>query len=96
MDMVACEVEKTNNEVMARVHDAIFVRHKISSYDKERIEDLICKHSRIRYWSLKEEAIKRYEGISEETLADEEAHRQHMAAEAELAKGYVGQFSASD
>lgn len=93
MDMVACEVEKTNNEVLARVHDAIFVRHKISSYDKERIEDLICKYSGVKYWSLKEEEIKRYEGISDETLADEEAHRQHMAAEAELAKGYVGQFS---
>jgi hypothetical protein len=93
MDMVASEVEKTNNEVLARVHDAIFVKHKISMYDKERIEDLICKHSRIKYWSLKEEEIKRYEGISDETLADEEAHRQHMAAEAELAKGYVGQFS---
>jgi hypothetical protein len=96
MDMVASEVEKTNNEVLARVHDAIFVRHKISSYDKERIEDLICKYSGIKYWSLKEEEIKRYEGISDETLADEEAHRQHMVAEAELAKGYVGQFSTSD
>lgn len=27
------------------------------------------------------------------TLVDEVTNRQHMAAEAELAKGYVGQFT---
>jgi hypothetical protein len=93
MDMVAKEISKTKNKVIARVHDAIFVRHKISDYDKEKLERLICKRTNIPYWRLKEEQIRRYVGVSDETLQDEQLHREHIAAETELAKGYVGQFN---
>jgi hypothetical protein len=93
MNLIAAEIGKTNNEVLARVHDAIFVRHKISEYDKEKLERLICKKTNIPYWRLKEEQIKRYVGVSDETLQDEQLHREHIAAETELAKDYVGQFN---
>ena len=93
MDMIAAEIEKTNNEVIARVHDAIFVKYKISNYDREEIEELICAKTNVPYWRLKEKQIKRYEGVSGETLQDELAHREHIAAETEFAKDYVGQFS---
>ena len=93
MDMVAKEISKTKNTVIARVHDAIFVRHKISDYDKEKLERLICKKTNVPYWRLKEKEIKRYLGVSDETLQDEQLHREHIAAETELAKDYVGQFN---
>ena len=93
MDMVANEISKTKNTVIARVHDAIFLRHKISEYDKEKLERLICRKTNIPYWRLKEKEIKRYEGVSDETLQDEQLHRKHIAAETEFAKDYVGQFN---
>lgn len=93
MDLISLEIGKTNNEVLARVHDAIFVRHKISDYDKEKIEELICKQTNIPYWRLKEKEIKRYLGVSDEMLQDELDHRDRIAAETEFAKDYVGQFN---
>lgn len=96
MNMAAGEIEKTNNEIIARVHDAIFVRYKISAYDKEKIEKLICDHSNIPYWSLKEEQIKRYQSISDEAKIDELAHQANIAAEEAMAKGYVGSFAQLD
>jgi hypothetical protein len=93
MNLVAREIEKTNNEILARVHDAIFVKHKISVYDRELIESTVCSYSGIEYWKLKEDQIKRYGGISQQTLEDELAHLEHIAAETKRAQGYVGQWS---
>lgn len=93
MNLVAREIEKTNNEILARVHDAIFVKHKISIYDRELIESSVGSYSGIEYWKLKEDQIKRYGGISQQTLEDELAHREHIAAETKRAQGYVGQWS---
>jgi hypothetical protein len=93
MNLIAAEIGKTNNEVLARVHDAIFVRNKISEYDKEKLERLICKKTNVPYWRLKEKEIKRYLGVSDETLQDELDHRDRIAAETEFAKDYVGQFN---
>ncbi len=93
MDLIANEVEKSHNEVIARVHDAIFVKYKISKYELERIEKHICEHSNIKYWKLKEEKINRYKGISEEAITDELEHKIRIANESILAEGYVGKFS---
>ena len=79
--------------MLARVHDAIFVRHEISLYDREKIEELICNQTNVPYWRLKEKEIKRYLGVSDETLQDELDHRDRIAAETEFAKDYVGQFN---
>ena len=92
MDLVAKEVEKSHNEVIARVHDAIFVKYKISKYQLENIEKHICDYSNIKYWKLKEEKINRYKGISEEAIADELEHKIRIAAQSKLAEGYVGEF----
>jgi hypothetical protein len=88
MELVAAEIEKTNNEVFARVHDAIFVKYKISDYGREKIEELICAKTNIPYWRLKEKQIKRYEGVSEEMLRDEQLHCAQIAAETALAENY--------
>lgn len=93
MNLIAAEISKTHNEVLARVHDAIFVRHEISLYEREKIEELIRNQTNVPYWRLKEEQIKRYVGVSDETLQDEQLHREHISAETELAKDYVGQFN---
>jgi hypothetical protein len=93
MNLVAGEIEKTNNEIIARVHDAIFVRYKISTYDKEKIEKLICDDSNIPYWSLKEEQIMRYQAVSDEAKIDELTHQANIAAEEAMAKGYVSSFT---
>ena len=92
MDLVAKEIEKSHNEVIARVHDAIFVKYKISKYQLENIEKHICDYSNIKYWKLKEEKINRYKGISEEAIADELEHKIRIAAQSKLAEGYVGEF----
>lgn len=66
MDLIAAEVKRSHNEVIARVHDAIFVKYKISKYQLETIEKHICEYSNIKYWKLKEEKIRRYKAISED------------------------------
>jgi hypothetical protein len=92
MDLVAKEVEKSHNEVIARVHDAIFVKYKIYKYQLENIEKHICDYSNIKYWKLKEEKINRYKGVSEEAIADELEHKKRIAAQSKLAEGYLGKF----
>lgn len=71
MDMVRAEIAKLNRQVLASVHDAIFIKHKLSAYDRENIQYAMRDMTGIKYWVLEEEKHEAYKGVSAEVLSDE-------------------------
>ena len=91
MDAMRTELKHLGREVLASVHDAIFIRHKLNSYDKENIEVKMQQKTGISTWKLDVDEFKAYAGISAEVLADERAHKLFIAEQERLAAGYVPQ-----
>jgi hypothetical protein len=91
MDAVRAELKRLKRDVLASVHDAIFIRHKLTAYDKENIEVKMCVATRISTWKLDVDELKAFTGISAEVLADERAHKLFMAEQEQLAKGHKPQ-----
>lgn len=54
MDMVRDELGQRGKEVIANVHDAIFVRTKVSRYERDMIEYRIRDVTGTKYWYLDE------------------------------------------
>ena len=92
MDMVRTEVKALGKEVIANVHDAIVLRQKLSSYEKQEIEHKLRVSTGIKYWMLEEDKIKGYTGISAEVKRDELEHKLRMAALEHQAKNYRPKF----
>ncbi|MCX7246798.1 MAG: hypothetical protein NTX31_03845 [Burkholderiales bacterium] len=88
MDIVRAELKTLGRTVLANIHDAIIIRHKLSAYDREEIEYKMRASTGIDYWRLGETKLKRYKLVSNEALEDEKLHKQRMAAEMEKAKNY--------
>jgi hypothetical protein len=95
MDVVRDELKKLGREVIASVHDAIFIRHRLSGYDRENIQYKMRDISGIEYWVLEQDKHEAYKGVSQEVLRDELAHKKFMAEQEQLASGYKSQFSAT-
>lgn len=89
MDIVRAELGKLGRNVLANIHDAIIIRHKLSAYDKEQIELKMREQTEIEYWRLGETKLESYKVISDETLQDEAEYFKHKAAEIERAKSYI-------
>lgn len=79
MDVVRDELKKLGREVIASVHDAIFIRHRLSAYDRENIQYKMRDISGIDYWVLEQDKHEAYKGVSQEVLRDELAHKQLIA-----------------
>jgi hypothetical protein len=91
MDAMRAELKHLGREVLASVHDAIFIRHRLNAYDKENIEVKMQQKTGISTWKLDVEELKAYTGVSAEVLADERAHKLFIAEQERLAAGYKSQ-----
>lgn len=92
MDVVRDELKKLGREVIASVHDAIFIRHRLSAYDRQNIEYKMRDMSGIDYWVLEQDKHEAYKGVSQEVLRDELVHKQFMVEQQKLAQGYKSQI----
>lgn len=91
MDFARAELKRLGHTVLASVHDAIFVRHKLSAYDKDKIEQKMRSKTGIDYWHLDFTEVKAYDGISAEVLRDEQEHKLRMEELERHAAGYKPQ-----
>ena len=85
MDVVRSELQKLGRDVIASVHDAIFVKHKLSAYDRENIEFKMRGVTGIDYWVLEGEKHQGYKGISASLKREEEALKLLIAQKSALA-----------
>jgi len=88
MDVVRKELKKLGRYSLANVHDAIIIRNKLSSYDKDEIEIKMRQQTNNNYWRLGESKLESYEVVGDEVKRDEQRHKEHIAAETERAKNY--------
>lgn len=91
MDVVRAELKRLGREVLASVHDAIFVRHKLTEYDKEKIEVMMRSKTGISTWNLDVDELKAYRGISAEVFKEEQEHKLRMEELEKLAASYQPQ-----
>jgi hypothetical protein len=85
MDVVRSELKKLGRDVIASVHDAIFVKHKLSAYDRENIEFKMRDATYIEHWVLEGEKHQGYKGISASLKREEEALKHLVAQKSALA-----------
>ena len=59
MDKVREELEKLNKAVLANVHDAIVIRERLTTTEKENIERVVRDYTKVGYFALGETEYKR-------------------------------------
>ena len=92
MDIV-CEIAAQHGrEPIARVHDAIFFKRKLSVDLRHEIEMTMQDRTVNPYWRLSHKQLERYEPRYLDLKMDEAAHRQRIAQEEAHAVGYKSPF----
>jgi hypothetical protein len=92
MDIV-CEIAiKHGREPIARVHDAIFFKQKLSVDLRHEIELTMQDRTNNPYWRLTPKQLARYEPRYLDQLIEEEAHKRRIAQEEAHALGYKSRF----
>lgn len=92
MDAFRAELKRLGRtDLLASVHDAIFIRHKLSAYDKENIEVKMREKTGISTWNLDVDDLKAFTGISAQVLIDEQAHKLFISEQTKLAEDYKPQ-----
>lgn len=89
MDIVRSEVKGCYKQILANVHDAIYINEKLHTADKQRIEMVMRRKTGLQFWHLDEEKIEGYKGISDEVRQEELAHKALIAQQEQEAQGYV-------
>jgi hypothetical protein len=88
MDIV-CEIAAQHGrEPIARVHDAIFFKHKLNVDLRHEIEMTMQDRTNNPYWRLTPKQLERYEPRYLDQLFDEAAHKQRIEQEEAHAVGY--------
>ena len=93
MDIVRREVHAVYKNILANVHDAIYIDAKLHSADKKRIELVMRRETGLQFWYLDEDKISGYKGISDEVRKEELAHKAFIQQQEQLAKGYKSVFN---
>ncbi len=88
MDIVRREVHAVYKNILANVHDAIYIDAKLHSADKKRIEMVMRRETGLQFWYLDEDKISGYKGISDEVRKEELAHKEFIKQQEQLAQGY--------
>jgi hypothetical protein len=93
MDIV-CEVAAQHGrEPIARVHDAIFFKHKLSVDLRHEIEMTMQDRTKNSYWRLSHKQLERYEPRYLDLKMDEEAHRERIRQESIRAQEHFANLS---
>jgi len=92
MDIV-CEIAAQHGrEPIARVHDAIFFKHKLNVDLRHEIELTMQDRTNNPYWRLTPKQLERYQSRYLDQLLDEAAHKQRIEQEEAHAVGYKSPF----
>lgn len=86
MDLVAELAAQSNRKVLARVHDAIFLRHRLGLDLTCEIERAMREKTGNPFWHLTAKQIERYELPADFYAAEELAHRRRIAEEEKAAQ----------
>ena len=86
MDIICNEIKSLGKEVLARIHDAIFIDAKLSNYDRQNIEFKVRDFTGIDYITLDEEKLKGFKGVSALVKKEEIEQQSLIAAQALLAQ----------
>ena len=86
MDIISDEIKLLGKKVLARVHDAIFIDSKLSNYDRQNIEFNVRGITQMSYWTLDEEKLKGFKGVSALVKKEEAEEKSLLAAQTLLAQ----------
>ena len=86
MDIISDEIKLLGKKVLARVHDAIFIDTKLSNYDRQNIEFTVRGITQMSYWTLDEEKLKGFKGVSALVKKEEAEERSLTSAQTLLAQ----------
>jgi hypothetical protein len=92
MDIVCEVVAQKGREPIARVHDAIFFKQKLSVDLRHEIELTMQDRTNNPYWRLTPKQLARYEPRYLDQLIDEAAHKRRIEQEEAHAVGYKSPF----
>ena len=92
MDIVREVLAEHGKTVVANIHDAIILRHRISTGLKHEIELRMQEKTNNSYWSLGAKQINRWDFSAKEVKAQEAEHRRRIAEEEASAAGYTNQW----
>jgi hypothetical protein len=93
MDIVCAVAAQHNREPIARVHDAIFFKHKLSVDLRHEIEMTMQDQTKNSYWRLSHKQLERYEPRYLDLKMDEEAHRERIRQESIRAQEHFANLS---
>lgn len=93
MDIVRATLEEHGRTVLANIHDAIVVKHRLSTDLREEIELRMRERTNNTYWSLGGKQMHRWDASAKEVKAQQIAHRQRIDEEEALAAGYASHWA---
>ena len=96
MDIVAQAAGKHGRQPIARVHDAIFFRKRLSLDLKLEIEEGMQRQTDNPYWRLTAKALEGYRSLNRDQIREERQHRARIAEETLRAQNYQSHFAETD
>ena len=99
MDIVRATAAAYGRAPIANVHDAIFFKQRLGAELKAEVEWQMRAQTGNAYWHLTPKELRRYEARHLDAVAEEAAHKQHLAAEQARALSYepisISEFAVS-
>jgi len=89
MNLVREMISQNGREVLGSIHDAVIVDKKLSLDMRVEIEYQLKLLTGNPYWRLKGEEHKAYDAPSRHIIAQEQAHKQRIWEETQLAEEYA-------
>jgi hypothetical protein len=93
MDVVCAVAEKYDRAPLARVHDAIFFKRKLSVDLRHEMELCMQEHSNNPYWRLSHKQLERYEPRYLDLKKEQEAHEERIRLETIRAREHYANLS---
>lgn len=81
MDMICTMASNQGKHPIARVHDAVFFKHRLGSDLKHEIELDLQESTCNNYWHLTAKQLSRYTPVSLDAIKEEGEHKQRMKLE---------------
>ena len=93
MDIVCAVAAQHGREPIARVHDAIFFKRKLSVDLRHEIEMTMQDRTKNSYWRLSHKQLERYEPRYLDLKMDEAAHKERIRQETIRAREHYANLS---
>jgi hypothetical protein len=81
MDMICTRASNQGKHPIARVHDAVFFKHRLGADLKHEIELDLQEATCNNYWHLNAKQLSRYTPVSLDAIKEEGEHKQRMKLE---------------